>query len=168
MGFSYKISPKPREILYLSLLISSFLPGLPSPEFPESRTFLQTALAVHTQLNPISPRAQNSCASRGIQSSPGPAHNGVPPSTGSHCAALALCLAPGLRQGSRAWGRGSVQAGRPPLPPPQEEGLGPGRKDGRQLGGQKLSPSHRGTLAGGWGQGGLQGASLPCESQPAG
>lgn len=47
--------------------------------------------------------------------------------------------------------------------PLQEEGLGPGRKDGRQLGGQELSPRHRGTLAGGWGDGGSRGGP-PCRA----
>ena len=55
---------------------------------------------------------------------------------------------------ARLGGRGLSGRVRRPL---QEEGPVPGRKDGRQLGGQKLSPSNKGTLAGGWGKGGSRG-----------
>lgn len=84
------------------------------------------------------------------------------PARGNHCTASALWLAPGHRQGRPGWGEGSKWPSGRPL---QEEGPGQGRKDGRQLGGQELSPSHRGTLAGGWREGGPDGGGgSPCHT----
>lgn len=147
----------------LHLFFARWGPTPPSPQFPESQTFLQATQTIRTQLSgPYHPELGS--AARGIQASPGLSHNGVPSSqrkSSYSLGHLANCRPqegrPGLGEGSK-WRLGR---------PLQEEGLG-GRKDGRQRGGQKLRPSHRGTLAGGWADGGPDRAFLPHRPQPAG
>lgn len=130
-------------MVYLHPLISLFLLGLPLPP-----SFLRAVHSCpHPALSPVSPRARNSCAARSIRASPGLSHNGVPPSQGKSLYSRSPPASARPQAGRPGLGEGSMWPSGRPL---QEEGPGPGRKDGRQLGGQELSPSRRGTLAGGW------------------
>lgn len=154
-----KASRNPRETLYLSPHIFLFSLG------PPPASFLRAGRSCE-QPRPPPPSSQPCVTqSKGHLGQPRPVtqwHATQPGKSLFSLSAQASCRPqtgrPALRGGSS--GR---QGG-----PLRKEGPGPGRKDGRQRGGHKRSPSHRGTLAGGRGEGGPGWAFLPRKSQPAG